>query len=146
MIWPMRTSWDGELVDGQQMFLNLGTGRGFSVKEIIRAAEAGDGKKVPVVMGPRRPGDAVALLCDPTRAKKMLGWEAKIKEPKAIIQSAWNCLRIIRADMLNKLRSVATLGLWTTIQSGLRSGWNGRDPGGDCIAAGSMFLSCSGRR
>jgi UDP-glucose 4-epimerase len=79
-----------KLADGQQMFLNLGTGRGFSVKEIICAAEAVTGKKVPVTMGPRRAGDAVALYADPSRAKKMLGWEAKHKDPKGIIQSAWN--------------------------------------------------------
>jgi UDP-glucose 4-epimerase len=71
------------------MFLNLGTGRGFSVKEIIRTAEAVTGKKVPVAMGPRRAGDAVALYADPSRAKKMLGWEAEHKDPKSIIESAW---------------------------------------------------------
>jgi len=79
-----------KLRDGQQMFLNLGTGRGFSVKEIIRAAEQVTGKKVPLVIGPRRAGDAVALYADPSRAKHTLGWEAKYKDPKAIIQSAWN--------------------------------------------------------
>jgi len=79
-----------KLRDGQQMFLNLGTGRGFSVKEIIRTAEQITGKKVPVVMGPRRAGDAVALYANPARAKQTLGWEAKYKDPKTILQSAWN--------------------------------------------------------
>ena len=79
-----------KLRDGQQLFLNLGTGRGFSVKEIIRTAEQVTGKKVPVVMGPRRAGDAVALYANPSRAKEVLGWEARHKDPKTIIQSAWN--------------------------------------------------------
>jgi len=79
-----------QLKDGQQMFLNLGTGRGFSNREIIAAAERVTGKKVPLVVGPRRPGDAVALYADPTRAKQTIGWEAKYKDPETIIRSAWN--------------------------------------------------------
>jgi UDP-glucose 4-epimerase len=78
-----------QLGDGQPMFLNLGTGRGFSVKEIISTAEKVTGKKVPVEYGPRRPGDAIALYADPSRAKQTLGWEAKYKDPEAIIRSAW---------------------------------------------------------
>jgi UDP-glucose 4-epimerase len=72
------------------MFLNLGTGRGFSVKEIIATAERVTGKKVPVKYGPRRAGDVIALYADPSRAKKVLGWEAKYKDPESIIRSAWN--------------------------------------------------------
>ncbi|HWB54454.1 MAG TPA: UDP-glucose 4-epimerase GalE, partial [Tepidisphaeraceae bacterium] len=79
-----------KLTPGQQMFLNLGTGRGFSVKEIIATAEKVTGKKVPLVKGPRRPGDAIALYADPSKAKQTLGWEAKYKDPETIIQSAWN--------------------------------------------------------
>lgn len=79
-----------QLTDGKQIFLNLGTGRGFSVKEIIAAAEKVTGKKVPLVYGPRRAGDAIALYADPSRAKQTLGWEAKHKDPETIIRSAWN--------------------------------------------------------
>ncbi len=79
-----------KLKGGQSIFLNLGTGRGFSVKEIIATAEKVTGKKVPLVIGPRRAGDAVALYADPSRAKTALGWEAKYKEPEQIIRSAWN--------------------------------------------------------
>jgi len=74
----------------QQLFVNLGTGRGFSVKEIIATAEKVTGKKVPVTYGPRRAGDAIALYADPSRAKQLLGWEAKHKDPETIIRSAWN--------------------------------------------------------
>jgi UDP-glucose 4-epimerase len=72
------------------IFANLGTGRGFSVKEIISTAEKVTGKKVPVEWGPRRPGDAIALYADPARAKAVLGWEARHKDPEEIIRSAWN--------------------------------------------------------
>jgi UDP-glucose-4-epimerase GalE len=80
-----------ERLDEQKKILaNLGTGRGFSVKEIIATAEKVTGKKAPVTYGPRRPGDAIALYADPSRAKQLLGWEAKHKDPEAIIRSAWN--------------------------------------------------------
>lgn len=68
---------------------NLGTGNGFSVKEIIQTAEQVTGRKVPVEYGPRRAGDAIALYADPSRAKQLLGWEAKYKTPKPIIETAW---------------------------------------------------------
>jgi UDP-glucose 4-epimerase len=74
----------------KKVYCNLGTGRGFSVKEIISTAEKAAGKKAPVTYGPRRPGDAVALYADPSRAKQLLGWEAKHKDPETIIRSAWN--------------------------------------------------------
>jgi UDP-glucose 4-epimerase len=73
-----------------QIFCNLGTGVGFSVKEIIATAEKVTGKKVPVTYGPRRAGDAVALYADPSKAKSLLGWEARYKDPETIIRSAWN--------------------------------------------------------
>ncbi|MGN6724555.1 MAG: UDP-glucose 4-epimerase GalE [Tepidisphaeraceae bacterium] len=69
---------------------NLGTGRGFSVKEIIAAVEKVTGKKVPVEYGPRRAGDAIALYANPQKAKDLLGWEAQYKDPETIIRSAWN--------------------------------------------------------
>lgn len=79
-----------KLEPGQSIFCNLGTGRGFSNKEIIKAVEKVSGKTVPVTVGPRRAGDAIALWADPTRAKQLLGWEAKHKDPEVIIRSAWN--------------------------------------------------------
>ena len=75
---------------GEQIFCNLGTGRGFSVREIIAACEKVSGKKAPVKFGARRAGDAIALYADAGRAKAVLGWEAQYKDPQTIIQSAWN--------------------------------------------------------
>lgn len=79
-----------KLTAGQSMFCNLGTGRGFSNKEIIKAVEKVSGKTVPLTVGSRRAGDAIALWADPTRAKQLLGWEARHKDPEVIIRSAWN--------------------------------------------------------
>jgi UDP-glucose-4-epimerase GalE len=80
----------GKVKSGEPIYCNLGTGNGFSVKQIIDVCERVSGKKVPVTYGPRRAGDAVALYADPARAKALLGWEAKYKDPEAIIRSAWN--------------------------------------------------------
>jgi UDP-glucose 4-epimerase len=79
-----------KLKESEPIYCNLGTGRGFSVKEIIATAEKVAGKKAPVTFGPRRAGDAVALWADPSRAKSLLGWEAKYRDPETIIRSAWN--------------------------------------------------------
>jgi UDP-glucose 4-epimerase len=57
--------------------LNLGTGRGYSVLELVRAFEQASGRKVPYQVVERRPGDAAQCYADPTLAKKLLGWEAK---------------------------------------------------------------------
>ncbi len=79
-----------KLSPGKSMALNLGTGHGFSVKEVIATAEKVTGKKCPVEFGPRRAGDAVALYADPSKARQVLGWEAKLKDLEGIIQSAWS--------------------------------------------------------
>ncbi len=80
----------GKLAPGEPIFANLGTGQGFSVKEIIATAEKVTGKKVDITYGRRRAGDAIALYADPAYARQRLGWEAKIKDPETIIRSAWN--------------------------------------------------------
>ncbi len=70
--------------------VNLGTGNGFSVKDIISTAEAVTGKSVPVSYGPRRAGDPAELVANPAKAKEVLGWEAEFKDPRSHIQHAWN--------------------------------------------------------
>jgi UDP-glucose 4-epimerase len=74
---------------GVSTICNLGTGIGVSVKEVIQAAEAVTGKKVPVVYGERRAGDPPYLFANPQRAKEILNWEAKYKNIQEIIQHAW---------------------------------------------------------
>ena len=70
--------------------INLGTGIGTSVKEIIIAAEEVSGKKCPVEYGNRRAGDPARLFADNRKAKEILGWEPAYKNIKDIIQTAWN--------------------------------------------------------
>jgi UDP-glucose 4-epimerase len=57
--------------------VNLGTGRGYSVLEVIRAFEAASGRRVPYKIVGRRPGDIATCFADPSLAKKQLGWEAQ---------------------------------------------------------------------
>jgi UDP-glucose-4-epimerase GalE len=68
--------------------LNLGTGWGQSVLEIIEATEIVTGRRVRRKIGPRRPGDAPVLVADPDKAQRVLGWKPKRKLPE-IISSAW---------------------------------------------------------
>jgi UDP-arabinose 4-epimerase len=74
---------------GDTAAMNLGTGRGFSVKEILQSAERVAGRPVPARFAPRRAGDPPMLIADPSLAKSTLGWEAKWTDIDAIIASAW---------------------------------------------------------
>ena len=56
---------------------NLGTGKGYSVLDVLHAYEKACGKTLPYVIDPRRPGDIAECYADPTKAKNELGWEAK---------------------------------------------------------------------
>lgn len=58
--------------------VNLGTGRGYSVLDLVRAYEAASGRKVPYEIVARRPGDVAACWADPTLARELLGWEARL--------------------------------------------------------------------
>lgn len=57
--------------------LNLGTGHGYSVLEMVRAFSAASGREVPYRIASRRPGDIAEFYADPTLAREVLGWEAK---------------------------------------------------------------------
>jgi UDP-glucose 4-epimerase len=56
--------------------VNLGTGRGYSVLEIIGAFERASGRTIPYVIGPRREGDVASCYADPTRARALMDWTA----------------------------------------------------------------------
>jgi UDP-glucose 4-epimerase len=68
--------------------LNLGTGKGYSVKEVVAAVERVTRRKVPTHIGPRRPGDPPELVADPSLAEKLLRWKAK-RSLDEIIRTAW---------------------------------------------------------
>ena len=74
---------------GTSLFLNLGTGRGYSVREVIDAARRVTGREVPVVESPRREGDPPRLVADARRAREVLGWTPGRPELEDIIGSAW---------------------------------------------------------
>ena len=57
--------------------MNLGTGRGNSVLELVRAFEQASGRSIPYRMSPRRPGDVAQCYADPALAHSVLGWRAQ---------------------------------------------------------------------
>ena len=79
-----------EKLDEYSGCLNLGTGVGTSVKEIIDAAEKVSGKRCPVEYGPRRAGDPAKLYADNQKVKKILGWQPSYTNIEDIIKTAWN--------------------------------------------------------
>jgi UDP-glucose-4-epimerase GalE len=79
---------DGKEKRGDSIALNLGTGHGYSVLEVIRAAENATGRLVRRKIGPRRPGDPPTLMADSTKAQKVLEWAAK-RNLDDIVSTAW---------------------------------------------------------
>lgn len=78
------------LLDGRpSAAYNLGNGNGFSVREIITAAEQVTGRAVPMQSGPRRAGDPSVLVADSKRAVAELGWRPKYQELATIVRHAW---------------------------------------------------------
>jgi UDP-glucose 4-epimerase len=73
---------------GSRVF-NLGTGVGFSVAEVIAQCRAGTGHRVPHSFGPRRAGDATALVSGSRRAVEELGWQQERSSLKLMIEDAW---------------------------------------------------------
>lgn len=74
---------------GESMALNLGTGTGHSVQEVVSAAERITGQPIPVRIADRREGDPAELVADPRKAKAVLNWQPKTSDIDAIIASAW---------------------------------------------------------
>jgi UDP-glucose-4-epimerase GalE len=72
---------------------NLGIGRGFSVREVVAAAESVVGRPIPTTLGPRRPGDPPALVAAVDRARRELGWTARRATLEEMIGSAWEWRR-----------------------------------------------------
>ena len=67
----------------------LGTGRGFSVREVIEASRGVTNREVPVILGERRPGDAASLVMSSCRAISELGWEPQHSSLRKMIGDAW---------------------------------------------------------
>jgi UDP-glucose 4-epimerase len=75
--------------NGVSMRFNLGNGEGFSVQQVISAAERVTGKRIKIVEGPRREGDPARLVADATLAKQTLNWQPIYTDLDTIIAHAW---------------------------------------------------------
>lgn len=86
------------LVEKNEAFgpLNVGTGIGASVRDVVLAAEQVTGIKVEIREGPSRPGDAAAFVASTERIRQTLGWEAK-QTLKDCVQDAWEAMKGGRA-------------------------------------------------
>jgi UDP-glucose 4-epimerase len=74
---------------GSSEFLNLGTGCGHSVLEVIACAREVTGREIPLQVESPRPGDPARLIADPTRARALLHWAPAVSDLRSIIRSAW---------------------------------------------------------
>lgn len=79
----------GALGKRDKMIYNVGSGNGFSVREVIETARKVTGHAIPAVEQPRRAGDSARLVASPTKIKKELGWEPKNTNMQDILSSAW---------------------------------------------------------
>jgi UDP-glucose 4-epimerase len=75
--------------DGASDFINLGTGAGNSVLEVIDAARKVTGRDLRIRFEPRRPGDPARLVADATKAAKVLGWKPVKSDLPTILRSQW---------------------------------------------------------
>ena len=74
---------------GPSGVFNVGTGSGYSVREVVKAVEEVTGRKVPYVVGPRREGDPAELVADSTKLRSVLKWVPQCSELREIVASAW---------------------------------------------------------
>ena len=77
-----------DMAAGQFEAVNVGTGAGYSVLEVIRTVEKVLGRPVPHAIGPRRAGDPATLVADPSRARALLSWEARHSSLEQIARDA----------------------------------------------------------
>jgi UDP-glucose-4-epimerase GalE len=78
------------LEPGKALCYNLGIGQGYSVREVIRAAEEVTGKPIAVKEGPRRPGDPPVLVASSEKIQRELGWRPRYTDLRAVIATAWD--------------------------------------------------------
>jgi UDP-glucose 4-epimerase len=81
----------------EALVCNLGNGGGFSVREVLAAAEAVVGRPIPATIGPRRPGDPPVLVARADRAAEVLGWRPMRPSIEEMVSSAW-AWRLSHAD------------------------------------------------
>ena len=77
-----------KLAEPACLAINLGTGRGYSVLEVVRAFEQASGQSIPLTMAPRRAGDVSACYAEPALAESLLGWRAE-RDIEAMCADHW---------------------------------------------------------
>lgn len=75
---------------GESDFLNLGTGVGYSVLQVIESAREATGRDIPVKIEPPRAGDPARLIADPARANRILSWQPVMSDLRSIVSTAWD--------------------------------------------------------
>lgn len=80
--------WLAKLHEGRIQAINLGTGRGYSVLDMVKAFERAAGRAIPYEVVARRPGDAASCYADPALARDLLGWEAQ-RDVETMCQDSW---------------------------------------------------------
>lgn len=75
--------------NGNSVALNLGTGKGHSVREVIRAVERRANAPVSVTELPRRPGDPAVLIANSSKAQEVLGWNPRYSDIDTIVDTTW---------------------------------------------------------
>jgi len=79
----------GALDSRDKMIYNIGSGNGFSVREVIETARKVTGHAIPAVESPRRPGDSARLVASPKKIMSELGWKPEHTNMQEILSSAW---------------------------------------------------------
>jgi len=93
------------ILDERSAIYNLGCGgEGYSVKQVIDIAREVTGRKIPVKVGPRRPGDPAVLIASSDEIKKDLGWSPSFGDLRVIIESAWT----LKTKEIDRAAPVAT--------------------------------------
>lgn len=77
------------LADGRSRIYNLGSGQGYSVREVIETCRAVTGHAIPALEADQRAGDLPRLVADSTRIKSELGWEPQYDDLRKIVETAW---------------------------------------------------------
>jgi UDP-glucose 4-epimerase len=84
------------LANQTQAVYNLGSGQGFTVREVIESARRVTGREIPVIEEPRRPGDPAVLVASSDKIKRELGWKPKFGDLDSILSSAWEWHKTLR--------------------------------------------------
>jgi UDP-arabinose 4-epimerase len=95
------------IAGGHSASVNLGTGRGHSIRDVISAVEAISGRAVPVVEAPRRAGDPATLIANPQLGQTLLRWTPDKSDLQTIVRTAWEWHQKTSAEPIRRRAYVA---------------------------------------